>query len=443
MATDDELLAWVRATTGASDATLRQRPGGGRHQAWDVDLGGVPTWFLRMDSHPPAEYEHYTLRREAEISRAVHAPGVSSPAVLGVHPTLEAVLLERIEGDAAFARLDVEAQTAIIDDFAPLLARLHAAPAPASLGPALTIREAVGVELDIWEARQDSYGVPDAFITACFRWLRDNIPDTGTTPAAIVQGDTGPGNFLHDGRRVTALLDFELAHLGDPMEDLAWVGTRNAQEPVPDFGRFLQHYAAAAGAAPDMARIRYHSLFAELRIAVLGGARVGSVDVMAEHGNGIIYGALHRRLTVEALAAALGVPMPEVALPDAADTDHTLYYDGVLAQLAKFVVPAIADPYAVRRAKSIVRAVKYLREVDRVGGGDVAAELDDLQGLLGTRPATVAEGAALLHAEVVAGRLGAAELLPYAAAQALRRQQVAAPAMGVLARQHLPDLSGR
>ena len=61
--------------------------------------------------------EYRTLRREAEIYRAVHATGVPSPAVLGVHPTLEAVLLERIEGDAAFARLDVNKDGVIsIDD---------------------------------------------------------------------------------------------------------------------------------------------------------------------------------------------------------------------------------------------------------------------------------------------------------------------------------------
>jgi aminoglycoside phosphotransferase (APT) family kinase protein len=366
--------------------------------------------------------------------------------VLGVHPRHEAVLLEQAQGVAAFAGLDPAVQNAIIDDFAPLLARLHAADPDGmdlpDLGEVSTIHAAVERELDLWHGRLLATGARDPWLTACFRWLREHVPDTGDARPSLVQGDTGPGNFLHDGvSRVTAFLDFELAHFGDPMEDLAWVGTRNAQEPVPDFERFLARYAAAAGSEPDRNRIRYHALFAELRIAVLGTGRMhGHLDLMAEHGNQIIYGALHRRLTVEAFAAATGVPVPHVVLPPLTDTADTRYFDGILAQIGEIVVPAIEDPWARRRAKSLARVVKYLRDSDRVGGGDERAELDDLTALLGTRPSGVAEGTELLHAAVVAGQLDAEQLLPYAAGQVMRRQQLAEQAMGVLARQHLPDL---
>ena len=112
--------------------TLKRRPGGGSHQAWDVIAGGEAKWFLRADAVEPDDGKHYTLRREAEIYRAVNTIGLPSPTVLGIHPELEAVLLERSSGDAAFARLDPAAQTEIIDDFAPWLARLHAAD-PATL----------------------------------------------------------------------------------------------------------------------------------------------------------------------------------------------------------------------------------------------------------------------------------------------------------------------
>jgi hypothetical protein len=270
--------------------------------------------------------------------------------------------------------------------------------------------------------------------------LRVNIPDTGTLRPSLVQGDTGPGNFLHDGEHVTALLDFELAHFGDPMEDIAWVGTRNAQEPVPDFEHFIARYEAAAGTPVDRDRIRYHFLFAELRIAALGAERAGTKqsELEAEHGNRLIYGALHRRLTVEALAAATHLSLPEAELPALADTDETRYFDAALHQMQHRIGPEIADPWASRLLKGVARLVKYLREVDRAGDSHREAELDDLERLLGYRPPTARDGAAELLARVRSREVSPADLLQYAANQVARRTQLIGPAMGVLATRHLP-----
>ena len=441
----ETLARWAADLVGEPTVTLKRRPGGGSHEAWDVIADGDAKWFLRADAVNPGEAKHYTLRREAEIYCAVNSIGLPSPAVLGIHPELEAVLLERSSGDAAFARLGAGVQTEIIDDFAPWLARLHAAD-PATLDlpsliPATTIVAAVQHELDLWESRLDASGVPDPVLTACFRWLRENVPDTGDARPSLVQGDTGPGNFLHDRHRITAFLDFELGHLGDPMEDIAWVGTRNAQEPVPDFERFLTRYGEATGVAPDRDRVRYHALFAELRIAAQGGERIGTeADLEVEHGNRLIYGALHRRLTVEALAAAMGVELPAVELPVLADTDETRYFDAALHQMRHRIGPDITDPWADRLLKGLARVVKYLREVDRVGETHERAELDDLERLLGQRPASIRDGAAALLERVRAREVTAVDLLPYAAGQIARHTQLVGPAMGRLATSHLPAL---
>ena len=341
----------------------------------------------------------------------------------------------------------------MIDNFAEVLAQLHRAdPATLSLGqPVRSIAEHVIDELDIWESRLDSVAGPEPFLTACFAYLRAHLPDTDDRPT-LVQGDTGPGNFLHDGDRVTAVLDFELAHLGDPMEDLAWVGTRHAQEPLPDFDRFLRGYAAAAGREPDPERIRFHAVFAELRIAVLAATGADDADegradsekstnhLMADLGNGMIYGALHRRLTVEAMASLTETPLPSVPLPPLADTKCTPYYDGVLAQLRDIVGPQVADPFANRRLKGAARVLKYLREADRAGTADEEAEMTTMTNLLGHRPASVREGAAQLVAKVRQGRLDAIDLLPLAAARSASEHQLMAPAMGALATRHLPDV---
>lgn len=434
----DELAAWVHETVGVPVEVVRL-PGGGSHEAWSARSADGGRWFIRADSGPPPHGKHYTLRREAAFYRAARAAGVPCPRVLAVHPDLEMVLLEHAEGDAAFARLEPAAQSRIMDDFAPLLARLHAAdPADLDLDvdPAWTIADHTRRELDIWQSRLDGADQAHPFLSACFMWLRDHNHEVGGRPS-MVQGDTGPGNFLHDGNRVTAFLDFELAHLGDPMTDLAWVGTRNAQEPVPDFAHFLDTYADAAGVEPDPDRLRFHALFAELRIAVMGATRAGSTD--ADLGAQIIFGALHYRLTVEAMAAAAGCDMPETRLPPAADTDQTRYFDGSLHQLREIVAPAIQDPFAARRLKNMARVFKYLREVDRVGGAHEDDELADMAVLLGATPDTIEEGRRELDRLVRRGELDAVALLPYAAARSARTHQLAGSAMGALANRHLPD----
>jgi aminoglycoside phosphotransferase len=376
----------------------------------------------------------------------VKAAGLPTPHVIGVHPTHEAVVLERVDSDAGFAKLSSDSQESIIDDFTPWLAKLHAADPSTlgleALGPIGTIDSHVRDEIDVWEARLDASGAQDAVLKACFVWLRANQPDTGDARPSLIQGDTGPGNFLHDGRKVTAFLDFELGHLGDPMTDLAWVGTRNAQEPVPDFAGFLTSYAAVSGRAVDPERFRYHALLAELRIAVLGAVRVsGQADLEAEHGNQLIYGTLHRRLTVEALATAMGVELPTVELPDLEDTADTRYFDAALHQMRTIVGPNIGEPYAARRHRSMARVVKYLRELDRSADTHAAAELTDLAAVLGRAPASLAAGSADLFQRVVHGQITAADLLPYAYAQVMRRQQLVGPAMGILATRHLPVVS--
>src|SRR6202044_2789450 len=88
-----------------------------------------------------------------------------------------------------------------------------------------TVRDCVVDELDVWEGMYRRNGIDDPLAEMAFRWLRLALPDVDARPV-LVQGDTGPGNFLFADGRITAIVDWELAHLGDPMEDLAWLSLR-------------------------------------------------------------------------------------------------------------------------------------------------------------------------------------------------------------------------
>ncbi len=78
-------------------------------------------------------------------------------------------------------------------------------------------------ELDHWEAVIDADELaPQPIIRAAIRWMRSH-PPAPAQRLSVVHGDYRTGNFLYDGEgRIHGILDWEMAHLGDPLEDLAW-----------------------------------------------------------------------------------------------------------------------------------------------------------------------------------------------------------------------------
>ena len=97
-------------------------------------------------------------------------------------------------------------------------------------------------ELAIAEPLYDAAGLsPEPVLTLGRRWLRRNVPH-GVDHTCFVQGDTGPGNFVFDGDDVQ-LVDLEIAHFGDPMEDLAAACVRDMVTPFGDLRSLFEQYA--------------------------------------------------------------------------------------------------------------------------------------------------------------------------------------------------------
>src|SRR5262249_11330152 len=210
-------------------------------------------------------------------------------------------------------------------------------------------------------------GWMDPLLRLTTDWLEANVPE-GDGTVVLVQGDTGPGNFMYEDGRVTAVVDWELAHFGDPMDDIAWLSLRTVQDTFTHFPDRLREYEELSGNRIDAERVWYYRLFAETRPASngAGGAAVGSEPregqpVARDIGNGLIYGMLHRRLTVEALANVMGFELPPADLPEPPPVEswHSLY-DATLDNL-QVIVPRIDDPLASQWTQGVERVVKYLQ----------------------------------------------------------------------------------
>lgn len=442
-ADEAELKAWAERVAGHAVAGWRQISGGNRCRSWAVafaDPAAHPL-YLRYQPPRPPSVEPYTVWREAEIYGALTASDVTAPRLVAVHPEHPAILTELTPGRADFRSLaDAEEAGAIARDFAEALARLHATEFPASAMPGLeagtSIADCVRAELDIWNAMYAETGASDALIEFAMDWLAAHVPKPAGRPV-LVHGDAGPGNFLFDKGRMTALIDWELAHPGDPMEDLAWFSMRHVMEPVPDFAAAIRDYAAAGGAAIDVARIRYHRVFVSARVVIIRHR-----NVTGQPGASIISRALNRRLLVDAIAEATGAALPASVPLRAAATERTALYDGVLAELRDEIGARSDDPQIVSSAKNSAKVLKYLREADRLGPPVAQRELAGLSALLGLPLASVEEGRSLLIAELRAGAIPFDAALRFFAEHVADEAEIAALASGGLARRKLPSLDG-
>jgi hypothetical protein len=299
-------------------------------------------------------------------------------------------------------------------------------------------------------------GTIDPFVRVSLDWLERNAPDYDG-PVVLVQGDTGPGNFMYEGGKVTAVVDWELAHLGDPMDDIAWLSLRTVQDTFTHFPDRVREYEELSGHVVDERRVWYYRLFAETRLSSerrgAGHSALAPVEsaetneppaaatVAYDMGNGLIYGILHRRLSVEALGHVMGVELPAVELPPAdPPADWHRLYDGLLGNF-QAIVPRIADPLANGWTKGAVRVVKYLKELDRSGRAFAQAELDDLAGLLGKSPTDLHEGRRALTAAVNDGRVADEDYLQFQWMCVCRDNHLLRTASGSLADRTWPPLT--
>jgi aminoglycoside phosphotransferase (APT) family kinase protein len=417
--TQADLFAWVAGLYRGEITRCIQTAGGNRCQSWAIDVqadGKTHAVFLRYAPPRPVGVEPYTVHREAQVYRAIDGAGLRAPRLLAEHPQHQAVLTERAAGIAEFRHLsDPAMKQAIATEFMQTLASLHRVPVDGvvldggSFGP--RIADHVRAELRIWRAMYDETGSADPVIDLAFGWLDANMPDPDGA-VVLAHGDAGPGNFLFEHGHLTALIDWELAHLGDPMEDLAWYSMRCVMEPVPDFGSSLRAYERFAEAAIDRARVLYHRVFVSTRVLVIRHR-----NVTGEPAHALVSLALNRRLLIEALADAAGITLAATVPIEAPPTQQTPLYDHVLADLRDVVVARSTDGQVIAKAKNAAKIIKYLQAQDRYGAAIAAAE-----------PDAPNAGASL------------AETLQYHAGRAARQAQLAATASGGIAHRHYPAL---
>lgn len=166
---------------------------------------------------------------EARLLRAAEQAGVIVPSILAVDAATGTIISEHVEGESIPRRVlrQVEAQPGLgeqlTSDCGRALGMIHQIPTEKSLD--LQNLADSNRYADEMERLLESLSAPHPSFRLGVRWLRGHQIEAVSKPV-VVHGDFRLGNFLVSDRGISAILDWELVHLGDPMEDLAWLCLR-------------------------------------------------------------------------------------------------------------------------------------------------------------------------------------------------------------------------
>ncbi len=269
---------------GVRVENLRRLSGGASRETWSFDavderdtaLGLV----LRRD--PGSHTGQSERSTEYRLLAAAAAAGVPVPPVrLLLEPDDglgSGFVMDRVEGETIARRIlrDDEyagARPHLAEQCGEIAARIHAIDTttlpemPVLYGPA---------QADQYRDLIDLFGEPHPAFELGLRWLHDNPPPEPDEPR-LVHGDYRNGNFIIGSEGVRSVLDWELAHLGDPVEDLGWLCVKSWRFGVNDrvvggFGDvddLLDAYERSGGARPDIDALRYWVVFGTLKWGVI------------------------------------------------------------------------------------------------------------------------------------------------------------------------------
>ena len=186
-------------------------------------------WVLRRPPRPPLPPSAHDVLREAFLLKALEPTGARIPKVLATCDD-EAVIgapfyvMERVHGEVLITTMPSELDPAkVADELIDALVEVHAVDWQAAglegFGkPSGYLERQLRRFSGLWEHNATR---EVAAVDEVGAWLRDNLPESG--PATIVHGDYRLGNVMYSGNRLSAIFDWELATIGDPLADVGYL----------------------------------------------------------------------------------------------------------------------------------------------------------------------------------------------------------------------------
>jgi aminoglycoside phosphotransferase (APT) family kinase protein len=267
---------------------LRRLTGGASQETWSFDLvtDRARRLPLILRRNVRSQLQNLGSATEFALVKAAAAGRVPVPTA---HYLLEeedgigeGYVMERVEGETIPRKILRDARYAatlplMAEQAGEILARIHALDVSGIAGlPSLEAAEHPAARLlEQFRGVIDRLAEPHPMFEVALRWLEDEMPDGQSR--TLVHGDFRNGNFIIGPDGIRAVLDWELAHVGDPIEDLGWLCVKSWRFGVVDkivggFGQIddlCAAYERAGGRGADAERIRYWMVLGTLRWGVI------------------------------------------------------------------------------------------------------------------------------------------------------------------------------
>ena len=436
------LIAWIEATAGGRALRVQRRHAGGAREGWWVDVqgpDGVRELFLRRDAgNGPLSGTRYTLEREARTLQALRGTDLLVPEVLGIHAGERCYLMQRMRGQHDFRSAAAPEWEAASCDYVQQLCRLHSLdpsklPLPDHPIPTRAEDHAL-FELESWLAIHDrQVSVREPLAEFCFAWLRHHAPRR-VQKTVLVHGDAGPANFLFEKGKVTALLDWDISHAGDPMEDLGGICVRGTWTPFGNLSTYLREYEKQSGLEIQRESILYYMLVQFMRAVVGELVALEGFDPATDVTLNTMSLVLGMRGACQIMAKVAGLPSTRPRPLEKPPAGAFGPYYGVLAHnVESILTPELGDPYLAHRGRQLATLARCLERAQARAPACEDEERDEIARLLGRRPADLREAEALL-CDQIRGRAAGTEreLIEYLCQRSERKAALWAPALGPL-----------
>jgi aminoglycoside phosphotransferase (APT) family kinase protein len=250
---------------------LHRLSGGASRETWRFEADGRPLILQRQRLGDTRD-----MMIEASVVQAAGAGGAPAPALLEARRRddgMAFMVLEAIEGETIARKIQRDpefddARDSLVADLGVALAKIHSLDAPSVPGLEETDQVVYYTEL------LDGLGQPHPVLELVRNWLLAEKPRP--VKACVVHGDFRLGNIIVGPDGLRAVIDWELAHLGDPMEDLGWLCVKawrfGGRAPVAGLGEYeelFEAYESAGGGRVDPAVVHWWEVLGTWKWAIM------------------------------------------------------------------------------------------------------------------------------------------------------------------------------